>query len=153
MNLTVITLTLLVSLQSFGIFNAILLEYEISKKACSKTIEIKDWNDDPIKFVCLLSFNNEGHGLYAMVSTGKENRVYQIKPMVSETEDSIYTTSGEFIYVGTFNGTFHKDKHPYKVGNYILSNKGNGPKSYRAIELDTDLFIAKDFVSESVWIY
>ncbi len=140
--------------QSFAIFNTIMLEDEIAYKACAKTVVMKAWNDSAIKKVCLFSFNNQSHGLYAMVTTDKDSWVYQIKKSegIADAENEVYKTTGDFIYVGNFDGVFYPDKDPAKVSDYTLSNRGDGPKSYRAIELDTDLFTATDFVSQSFWI-
>jgi hypothetical protein len=89
-----------------------------------------------------------------MVSTDKDTWVYQIKKSdgSTDTEHEVYKSTGDFIYVGHYDVAFYPDKDPVKVSEYTMSNRGDGPKSYRAIELDTDLFTATDFVSQSFWI-
>jgi hypothetical protein len=151
MKTLIVTLFVFFSQSSLAIFRTIMLEDEISKKACSKDIEIISWNEEPIKEVCLITFNNEWRGLYVWVISDSTSRYYKIEMKDSTVIEGSYFSSGDLVFHGTINDYIKETSNKKVVSPYVLANQGEGPKARKAFFLETDFFKVKNFKPESLW--
>ena len=128
-----------------------MLEDEINKITCSKEIEVMNWQEAPIKEVCLFQFNEGGDDLFMMVQTGKKSFYYKFEKNEFSIVGHSYCAEGDLVFYGFINSFTEEAKEKTSVGPFILCNEGVKQDPSKANFLESDLFKAYDFEKPSFW--